>query len=419
MTRSTTWHPESFINLTDYREVTEVLHRGREFVLEGTKAESDEFVHDTLISIDGRPHLERRRALMKMLTPSQPWGAEGHLLDEVFDDNLRRIRETVPPVDGAHHFDLIDFCRRIVWRVTAAFVGIDGIDSDEKVSWFLELAAPVLNTLVVEYAPEAERDAIVLRGREAREQIRREMFLPSIERRRALLRQAAESGGSTEDLPADLLMSMLADAGDGDTDLEPIFREAVALLAASVNNPVSQAAWSLDDLLDWLEAHPEGHAHTSEREFLNLAVKESIRLHRSSRPYLVRIATADTVLESTGRAVPAGSWVASWVGAANRDPAVFGADSDSFDPYRAPLDPKVATFGVGFGIGPHSCLGRPMLLWEQGGEEAQGIQTKLLRFMLRSGIRKDPGGVHELIGVEGGRRFSRYDVTLPAENTSS
>lgn len=415
MTQSTAWHPETFIPLTEYREVEEVLRRGRDFVLSGTKAESDEFVHGTLIAIDGREHLQRRRALMKMLTPTQPWGAQGHLLDEVFDYNLRRVRETVPPRDSAHHFDLIEFCRRVIWRVTAAFVGIDNIDSDERVARFLELGLPVLSSLMVEYAPEQERDMIVSEAREARERVRLEMFLPSIERRKALLRRVAEEGGSADDLPADLLTSMLTDAGGEDPDAESIFREAVALLAAAVNNPVSQAAWALDDVLSWLEAHPEDWPHTGERAFLNLAVKETLRLHRSSRPYLVRIAVADTVLQSTGRAVPAGSWVASWLGAANQDPAVFGPDAGTYDPYREPLDPKVAAFGVGFGTGPHACLGRPMLLWEQGDEEAQGIQTKVLRFLLRSGVRKDPEGVHEVVGAEGGRRFARYDVLMPAE----
>ncbi|MYZ34442.1 MULTISPECIES: cytochrome P450 [unclassified Streptomyces] len=419
MSLSNTWQPETFIQLTEYREVEEVLRRGRDFVLNGTKAESDEFVHGTLVAIDGREHLQRRRALMKMLTPTQPWGAQGHLLDEVFAHHLAHVKETVSPRDGAFHFDLIDFCRRIIWRVTAAFVGIDNVDSDERVERFLELAAPILGSLMVEYAPEGERDKIITRAREAREQVHEEMFLPSIERRRALLRRVTEEGGSIDDLPADLLTSMLADAGDEEPDLEPIFREAVALLAAAVNNPVSQAAWALDDIQPWLEAHPEDRPRIGEREFLNLAVKETLRLHRSSRPYLVRIAVSDTVLESTGRSIPAGSWVASWLGAANQDRTVFGQDADTYDPYRKPLDPKVAHFGVAFGAGPHVCLGRPMLLWEQGSEEAQGIQTKLLRLLLQSGFRRDRKGIQELVGVEGGRRFERYDVVVPVEASKS
>lgn len=415
MTQAASWHTETFIQLTDYREVEEVLRRGKDFVLSGTKAESDEFVHGTIIAIDGREHLARRRALMKMISPAQPWGPEGHLLDEVFQHNLDRIRATVPAVRGTRHFDLIEFCRRIIWRVTAAFVGIDGIDGDDQVSRFLELARPILDGLTVEYKPVDQREEVVRKSRAARDRIRTEMFLPSLNRRTALLKRFTEEGRSLDELPADLLTSMLRNASDAEPDVEPIFREAVALLAAAVNNPVSQAAWALDDLLPWLQAHPEHWARVGEREFLNRAVKETLRLHRSSRPHLVRIATRDAVLESSGRRIPAGSWVSSWLGAANRDNGVFGKDADTYDPYRTISGPKVQPFGVAFGAGPHVCLGRPMLLWEQGSEHSQGIQTKMLRLLLDNGVRKDPDGVQELTGEEGGRRYARYDVIMPDE----
>jgi cytochrome P450 len=415
MNRAASWHTETFIQLAGYREVEEVLRRGKDFVVSGTKAESDEFVHGTIIAVDGREHLARRRALMRMISPDQPWGPEGQLLDEVFEHNLNRIRATIPAVRGARRFDLIEFCRRVIWRVTAAFVGIDGIDSDERVSRFLELARPVLDGLTVEYKPADQRDELVRKSRVARERIRTEMFLPSLNRRAALLKQIFEEGRSPEELPADLLTSMLRNGRDAGPDVELIFREAVALLAAAVNNPVSQAAWALDDLLPWLQAHPEHRAHVAEREFLNLAVKETLRLHRSSRPHLVRIAARDVVLESSGRRIPAGSWVSSRLGAANRDEGVFGPDADTYDPYRTVADPKVQPFGIAFGAGPHVCLGRPMLLWEQGGEHAQGIQTKLLRLLLGNDVRKDPDGVHELTGEEGGRRYTRYDVIMPDE----
>lgn len=407
------WHPETFIQLTDYREVAEVLRRGKDFVVSGTKAESDEFHRGTIVALDGREHLNRKRALMKMISPSQPWGPEGHLLDEVFQYNLQRVKTTVPAVDGVRRFDLIEFCRRITWRVTAAFVGIDGIDSDEQVSRFLELAMPVLQGLTIEYQPEDQRDEILRKARAARERFRAEMFLPSLQRRQALLRQGAG------ELPADLLTSLLQNAGDEEPDTERIFREAVALLAASVNNPVYQIAWALDDLLPWLDAHPDDRSRIGEREFLNKAVKETLRLHRSSRPYIVRIAARDVVLESTGRHIPAGSWVANWLGAANRDSELFGDDPDHYNLDRTVSDKKAQPFGLAFGAGAHVCLGRPMLLWDQGDEQAQGMQTKLLRFLLQNGVRKDPDGVHDETGPQGGRRYARFDVIMPAEESDS
>jgi cytochrome P450 len=413
MSQSTSWHPETFIQLTEYREVEEILRRGRDFVLDGTKFESDEFVHGTLIAMDGRDHLARRRGLMKMISPAQPWGPEGTLVDKVFEHAMSRVRNAAPVRDGFHHFDLVEFCRGIVWRVTAALVGLDGVDDDDRVTELVALATPILKVLAVEYLPEDQREPVVVAAREAAERIRSDLFLPSLERRQAALRRAGEAGTSAEDLPADLITSMLASGEHDVADMEPVFRELMQLVAASVNNPVSQLAWAIDDLEGWVQDHPLDSARLGEREFLNMAVKETMRLHRSSRPYLVRIAVDDAVLESTGRAIPKGSWVAGWLEAANHDRTVFGEDADSYNPYRKPLDPKVQPFGLAFGSGPHVCLGRPMLLWEQGDEHAQGMQTKILRLLLSEGVRRDPEGVREEAGEPGGRRYARYDVRVP------
>ncbi|WP_067794641.1 cytochrome P450 [Actinomadura formosensis] len=417
MSQAQSWDARSFIDLTEYREVEEVLRRGRDFVVAGTKAESDEFVHGSLIAIDGREHLNRRRAVMKMIRASQPWGAEGKLIDAVYAHNLKRVQETAEPRDGMIHFDLIDFCKRVIWRVTAAFVGLDNVDDDETVARFQRLGSDVVSGLTVEYATPEARRRILDTAREARRQIREEMFAPSLARRRALILEAGDDPEKRDALPADLLTSLLLVPEDARLDEELIFREMVALLSASVNNPVWQVAWAIDDLLTWLADHPGDRARVGDREFINLAVKESLRLHRASRPYLVRMAVEDTVLESSGRFIPAGAWVSGWVEKANHDPSVFGDDAGVYNLNRTVEDPRVPHFGMAFGAGPHVCLGRPMLLWEQGSEEAQGIQTKMVRLLLERGVTKDPEGVQKLAGVEGSSRYIRYDVTMPVDRS--
>lgn len=414
MTQSTAWAPGKFLDLTTYREVEEVLRRGKDFVVAGTKAGSEEFSHGTLLAIDGRAHLDRRRALMRIINPNQPWGPEGTLVDELFAHNLRNLRETTAPKDDLIGFDLIEFCRRITWRIAAAFVGIDGIDDDATVARFQRLGLPVVEGLNIEYYPKERHPQILAEARTARKRVREELFDPSLERRRKLVGAWRHQGSASDELPADLITSMLIAAGDEEPDTETIFRELVMLLSGSINNPVSLTVWALDDLLHWLDEHPEFRERTGERDFLNHAVKETLRMHRASRPHLVRIAADDTVLESSGRQIPKGQWVSCWLQAANRDPSIFGPDADSYDPYRTPLDPKVAPFGIGFGAGPHTCLGRPLVVWEEGGSHAQGILIKLVRFLLAEGVRIDPAGVQQEDGPVGGRRFTRYDVLIRA-----
>jgi cytochrome P450 len=414
MTQSTAWDRDTFVHLTDFREVEEVFRRSRDFVIEGTKAGSDEFVHGALVAIDGREHMARRRSLMKMISSNQPWGAEGKLVDDVFARYLRRVLETHEPRAGKIHFDLIPLGRRLIWRVTAAFVGLDDIDDPAQVERFQDLVEPVLEGLTLEYQPEERHQEILVAARTSRALIRAEMFDPSVQRRQALIADARRAGEDVDALPADLITSMLVQAGDAEPDLDMIFREMVALLAAAVNNPVSQMAWALDDVLPWLDAHPEHWEKIADKEFLGRAVKETMRLHRSSRPHTVRITVKDTVLETSGRAVPQGTWVSLWLQAANHDTTVFGPDADRYDPFRTPLDPKVLPFGIGLGGGAHVCLGRPLLLWDQGSEDDQGLLVKLLRLLLTNGVRIDPEGEQVEGGPEGGRRHSRYDVVMPA-----
>lgn len=396
------------VELTEYREVEEILRRGRDFLAAGTVADSSEFTHGTLVSIDGREHLARRRALMRMINPSRPWGAEGTLLDEVFADNVARLEATVEPVDGLLHFDLVEFLRGIIWRFTANFVGIDGVDGHEQTTRFVALAVPLVSGITIQYMPEDQRAEALEKFRTARTTIREELFDPSLERRKALV----AAGTPEEELPGDLLTSLLK--ADPPASDELIFTEAIQLLAASVNNPVLQAALAIDELLRWLEQHPEDRARTGERAFLNAAVKETLRLHRATRPFLSRRAAADVTLESTGRVIHEGTLVAGYLMEADHDKSVFGEDADSFNPHRTLTDPKVAHFGLAFGAGPHVCIGRPMLLWEQGDETSQGAQTKILRFLLERGVRKDPDGRHPMENERGSHRFTRYDVTVPA-----
>ena len=412
MTQSTTDGSCPVLELTEYREVEEILRRGRDFLAGGTVADSSEFSHGTLVSIDGREHLARRRALMRMINPSRPWGAEGTLLDEVFADDLAHLEATVEPVDGLVHFDLVEFLRGIIWRFTASFVGIDGIDSHEQTTRFVALAVPLVSGITIQYTPEGEREEALERFRRAQATIREELFDPSLERRRALV----EAGTSDEELPGDLLTSLLKADPPASDDL--IFTEAVQLLAASVNNPVLQATLAIDDLLRWLETHPEDRVRTGERAFLNAAVKETLRLHRATRPYLSRRAAADVTLESTGRTIAAGTLVAGYLMEADRDTSVFGTDAEFYNPHRTVADPKVAHFGLAFGAGPHVCIGRPMLLWEQGDETSQGAQTKVVRFLLERGVRADPDGVQTLQRERGSHRFTRYDVVIDARAAS-
>lgn len=88
------------------------------------------------------------------------------------------------------------------------------------------------------------------------------------------------------------------------------------------------------------------------------AVEEMLRTHSSSAAALPRVATAD--VEYLGVTIPKGERIIFLTNAANRDPAAF-EEPDSFDPKR----PGLARH-IGFGAGPHICLGQHLARIEAG-----------------------------------------------------
>lgn len=88
-------------------------------------------------------------------------------------------------------------------------------------------------------------------------------------------------------------------------------------------------------------------ACVKERSLLDQAVEEGLRW-RATDPVFPRLCTEDTEVE--GVMVPAGNRVHLCLGAANHDPAVFKSP-EQYDIFRD------KSHQMGFGFGPHRCLG--------------------------------------------------------------
>ena len=88
-------------------------------------------------------------------------------------------------------------------------------------------------------------------------------------------------------------------------------------------------------------------ACVKERSLLDQAVEEGLRW-RATDPVFPRLCMEDTNVE--GVMVPAGNRVHLCLGAANHDPAVF-KNPDQYDIFRD------KSHQMGFGFGPHRCLG--------------------------------------------------------------
>jgi cytochrome P450 len=151
--------------------------------------------------------------------------------------------------------------------------------------------------------------------------------------------------------PADDLMSELIHAEFEDETgtvrklrLDEV-RNLVGMLATAGNETTNK-------LIGWtaklLAEHPDQRRAIYEDRSLILPAVEEILRYEPPAPYCGRYVARD--FEAYGQTVPAGSVMMFLVGAANRDERQF-EDPEAFDIHR---DRKL---NLGFGYGPHLCLG--------------------------------------------------------------
>lgn len=160
------------------------------------------------------------------------------------------------------------------------------------------------------------------------------------------------------DLMSDVVQAEIADdvpGPDGGVARRPltmaemlsILRQILVAGNETTTNALAEGIRMLAENPDeWrrLKADPAGRAAAVTEEVLRLS---------SPLSGMFRIVQTDT--EIGGCPVSAGDRVVNVYGAANRDPALWGPDPDTFDPDRPNLSDHLA-----FGKGIHFCLGAPL-----------------------------------------------------------
>ncbi|WP_328914614.1 MULTISPECIES: cytochrome P450 [unclassified Streptomyces] len=151
-------------------------------------------------------------------------------------------------------------------------------------------------------------------------------------------------------VPGADLLSALANESDPQVRLthSEMVMLGVFLLIAGHDTTTTVIATSIVTLL----RNPEQLRLWREKpQLTDAAVDELIRYNTPGDGSFARIALED--VELSGTTVPAGSAVIAPMSSANRDPSVF-ADPDTFDITRD------ASAHVGFGYGPHFCIGHAL-----------------------------------------------------------
>ncbi len=345
-------------------------------------------MQDVLLTLHGEAH--RKRRLLE-------FGVFRRNFFRYYEQGvfMATLDETIAPDLAAGRSELVDLGYRVTMNITADFAGVDRpARSPEETAELRRLVAIFSEGATLIHSTR-DKEAVRAEVRAALDAFGPAFLDPSIARRRALLARLAAGEIGEDDLPRDVLTVILRHGDPEEFTPEMIRREIAFYLQAGAHSTANSTIHAFHDLATWAEAHPEDGARMrADPLFLQRCVHESLRLHPAS-PVSLRRAVCPVALEGAGD-LPAGALVALDLAAANRDPSVFGADADRFNPHRA-IPAGQMPFGLTFGIGTHSCLGRDL----DGGvvpkgpadpaNHQLGTITRFIARLLAAGARPDPG----------------------------
>jgi len=239
-------------------------------------------------------------------------------------------------------------------------------------------------------------DAVRALVRDAYAEFERDFVRPAWQRRQTLMDAVRRGAASETDLPQDILTVLLLHRGDSSLALDDearVVREVATYLQGGTHTSAQTLVNALDIVFERTDASAMLERIAADTLFAQRVVQETLRL-RPTTPKAKRRAEADT--EVAGVKIPKDALVVLDFDKGNRDPAVFGANADDFDPDRA-LDANVPRWGLSFGGGPHQCPGRAV----GGGfpvppsftvddDHVYGLVALEVQAVARRGVRPDP-----------------------------
>jgi cytochrome P450 len=257
----------------------------------------------------------------------------------------KRIRELTPRIEQIAHELLddalgrreVDLVEALTYPlpviVIAEMIGVPAGDRAQFKAWSDALVAPLGSVFFAPPPPEMV---------EEQRRIRAELeayFVRLVEERRR----------SPKD---DLLTGLVQAELEGSRlSFEELLAMLILLLVAgneTTTNLIGNAALEL-------LAHPDALAALRADPSLMPVAMEEVLRYASPVQMDPRIATRD--VEIQGVTIPAGEFVLSWLGSANRDESVFER-AESFDVRRE------KNHHLAFGFGPHYCLGASLATLE-------------------------------------------------------
>lgn len=375
------------IELTTFEDVRlALINSDLSRSLDPERHEHGNILDQVLMVLDEDAHRVRRRVENRLFRQDTLLLYERQLFPHIIRSTLARSG-----LDG--HADLVELGSLLTVVLSARTVGIDfDTDSLDERRRLVELRHVFSRGISID-AATVDIDELKAEVRKALNLFEEEFFRPSLERRRGLLREVRSGRMPEDQLPRDLVMTLVLAQSELELSDALLLREAAFFLDAGSDTSTQALTSTLHFMFRWCELHPTGWRRLqNDRLFAQRCVHESLRL-RPTNTRIMRRAVRDTTVGE--QHISAHTKVRLNTGSANSDHAVYGPDADRFDPHRA-LPVTVPRFGHSFSGGVHACIGRNQAVGLpirfQGDAPANhqfGLVTLMVQGLVERGVRPD------------------------------
>ena len=294
---------------------------------------------DHMLNLDGDLHINLRREHMPFFKPN--YVAD---LRIKVSAKVQALLDDINPSEPCNF--VTAFSQQLPIFTLSEILGIPEADRQKLVTWmeFLELAQYI----------QVEQMKKELEGQKTNEPVNTDM----VEMFNNMIDEMFEYGrdimNAKRKNPSDDLLSAIANAELEGQQLSPEFLDGSWLLIIFAGNDTTRN--TLSGAIKLLTENPDQKQKLIDNpELMPNFLQECIRMI-SPVMHMRRTTTCET--EVGGQLMGPGEKLVMWYGAANRDPTMF-SNPDKFDIERANADKHLA-----FGIGRHTCIGKPVALMQ-------------------------------------------------------
>ncbi|MBT96029.1 MAG: cytochrome P450 [Acidimicrobiaceae bacterium] len=395
------------VHLTSWLQVREAF-RSKELRQAGY-SEGAVVMADTLLDLHGKAHRERRRLENRLFRREIFSYWEHEILG-------RTIDVTLSPFIQKGKADLAVIGYRCAMNLTATIAGIDQDPAEAEQTETLYAIVKKFSEGATLLHSTRDKDEVRQEVKKAMNQFAISFYTPSRDRREQLIHDVNEGDRDKNDLPKDVLTTLLINREKLNLSDEIIFREICFYLQAGAHSTANAFIHTVDNIFSWGDQYPlDLDLARKDLSFVQRCMHESLRLHPAS-PVALRRAMEDIEL-SDGTLLAEGVEVTLDLIEANRDSKVFGETSEMYDPYRE-IQEGIPRWGMSFGAGTHACVGAEL----DGGLEINpdrpasetlfGTVAIMTHALLSAGARRDPDNPPRHDPSSERKHFSNYPVVF-------